>query len=590
MRDFLPQLLANITGVPRYLPVIEWSKTSWTHNLFRVYELIFWRRFGIRAEISSMFIEKEAGQWVEVHQAHSFEGACALFETSVRKFLSSLFHFRIALPSKFWLPRFSLPDGLPNPGLPFMFAIAFDASSQGGDNGGSSFLTNTSYSHTCTGSDRVLVLGLVCNDYTGYTSWTYAGAAGTVTQQNTSSGNPYVVHKYIVAPSTGSNNVTITANPSTLRAQSYTVSYTGCNSTQPDSSGKANSGTLSCTVVASNCWQNAICGSNGTAALTSNKTTRQNGQAYNNGSSYWSGNMSDTNGPVATGSQSIVFSSTDSMLGCIMALAPVSITAYTRSVSVSTSLAASRSVSISRTYAAIRAASSSVSNAVSRLAVVARTKGAIRQTSVSVSNAGSRLASVARKLGYIRRPTVIASNAAARLATVFRRATMARPLSASVSNSVSRLATVGRVKGVVRAATAAVSNAASRFASLSRLIGYKRTPSASVSNAVSRTARVQRLTTMARTAAVSVSNSVMRLATVARQVGFVRTLPATVSNAASRFVRITKLLLNGLSNWYSQVVRSSDDSYTQTSRASDQTYGQVSRSADDTWNQVNRSD
>ncbi|MDE2020949.1 MAG: hypothetical protein KGJ13_11485, partial [Patescibacteria group bacterium] len=77
-RWIIPTIFTWITNHPRELVTPEWSKKSWTHNVFRAYELIFGRRAGIRAEISSFF---HKGTFRQV--SHTFEGQCALIETWV---------------------------------------------------------------------------------------------------------------------------------------------------------------------------------------------------------------------------------------------------------------------------------------------------------------------------------------------------------------------------------------------------------------------------------------------------------------------------------------------------------------------------
>jgi hypothetical protein len=108
-------------------------------------------------------------------------------------------------------------------------AIALDAATNGGFDGTSSL----TFSHTCSGSDRVLFVGFVWStsddDVTGVT---YNGVAMTLVAKNLTGMNRYLYR--LVAPATGANNVVInTTNGHTIFAGA--VSYTGADATQPSS-------------------------------------------------------------------------------------------------------------------------------------------------------------------------------------------------------------------------------------------------------------------------------------------------------------------------------------------------------------------
>lgn len=137
-------------------------------------------------------------------------------------------------------------------------AIAFDATSSGFTGSG----TSLTFSHTCTGADRILfvgIMGAVDNDYV--TGVTYNGVAMTlVTKTLESSGSYYDYLFYLINPDSGANSVVISASPSSFIA-ACSISYTGASqSAQPDNSttyasgGAATSHTISLTTVADNCW------------------------------------------------------------------------------------------------------------------------------------------------------------------------------------------------------------------------------------------------------------------------------------------------------------------------------------------------
>lgn len=72
----LAALLVLITGKWRYQPDIYWSRDSYVRNLFRLYELVFWRRYGFRAEQSA----DSNGNY----HLYSFEAKMVYLETLIR--------------------------------------------------------------------------------------------------------------------------------------------------------------------------------------------------------------------------------------------------------------------------------------------------------------------------------------------------------------------------------------------------------------------------------------------------------------------------------------------------------------------------
>lgn len=191
--------------------------------------------------------------------------------------------------------------------MPYRFAIAVDATSASNGTG----LTLT-YSHTCTGSNLILVstgylnTGASLDDVSGIT---YATVAETLINKLLASGD-YTYLFNLVAPATGANNVVVSITIS-LSVLSESVSYSGAaQSGQPDSQNATkvdNSGTsltTSTTVVASNCWLvgHGRWDAGGIGAGTG--TTFRKTQA-NTGSGFF-----DSNGTVGTGSQSLQITGT----------------------------------------------------------------------------------------------------------------------------------------------------------------------------------------------------------------------------------------------------------------------------------------
>lgn len=122
--------------------------------------------------------------------------------------------------------------------------IAFDAST----NGGLVTAFSQTFAHSCTGTDRCLLLGVVGSAATdNITGATYSAVTMTLIQKialGTGGSGRYIYLFGLLAPATGSNNIVVTSNTSDTIA-SLTGSYTGVRQTGlPD--------VLNTTVVASN--------------------------------------------------------------------------------------------------------------------------------------------------------------------------------------------------------------------------------------------------------------------------------------------------------------------------------------------------
>ena len=138
-------------------------------------------------------------------------------------------------------------------------AIAFDAVSSGGNGG-----TSQTFSHTCTGTNRLLFVGGFNQEASStITGVTYDGVAMTEIDSSSQTNNSVSLW-YLIAPSTGASDVVITRSSSTNALVGVGVSYTGClQSGVPDSdnTGGSSSGsslTISTTTVEDNCWITGI--------------------------------------------------------------------------------------------------------------------------------------------------------------------------------------------------------------------------------------------------------------------------------------------------------------------------------------------
>lgn len=131
-------------------------------------------------------------------------------------------------------------------------AIAFDAKAFGTSSGGS--VSSLTFSHTCTGTNLVLVVGIktpagvsVTYNSVSMTEIDSVGASDRATRLF-----------LLIAPATGAHNVVVSGGTGAYDAVS--ASYTGCKqSAQPDAhitntASGASTLTTSITTVANNCW------------------------------------------------------------------------------------------------------------------------------------------------------------------------------------------------------------------------------------------------------------------------------------------------------------------------------------------------
>lgn len=138
-------------------------------------------------------------------------------------------------------------------------AIAFDAGTNGAS--GSSPLT---FSHTVTGSDPILLVGVEINGTTSVSGITYNGVA--LTKIN-SIVNGVFTHElwYLSDPATGANDVVVTTTGAVTLLNASAVSYTGASnpsSAIPDNDGvdqgSVGTGTNTIVSVADNCFHIAF--------------------------------------------------------------------------------------------------------------------------------------------------------------------------------------------------------------------------------------------------------------------------------------------------------------------------------------------
>lgn len=252
----IPVFLTQITRQPRQRIEADvnfsWSKTSWTHNVFRCWELIAWRRAGVRREMSSG--KQGTVEWMH---PHTLEAACALFELYIRVCIRNFFTKRIPHIRIIQLPSLVFSTGVPVK-TPYTFAIAFDASSlRTQDSGGG---TTSTWAHTCTGSDGLLLVGTAIGTGKTASGVTYNAVSATQAVTLASGGltfdNGYLFR--LVAPATGANNIVVTVSADTF-IYSAATSYSGVDQTSPIDATGTNSTTgtsvsVSITTTVDNDW------------------------------------------------------------------------------------------------------------------------------------------------------------------------------------------------------------------------------------------------------------------------------------------------------------------------------------------------
>lgn len=226
-QKILPAIAVILTGKSRYKPVIEWSNNSLTHNIFRVFESLFWAPIGIKLQVTTTYDRKTN---TITKEAHTWEGFFALTEEYIRNALSFKVK-KVYLPS----PVFASSNGLQLPyKQPYLFAITYDASST--YSGVMIPVSRTiTFNQTCTGSNRHLLLHTYQTGVALPNSASYNSVSMTNVVQNTASGNPISNIWSLSNPSSGTNTVSIASGgASSSHSEAFIASsYTGVKQTSP---------------------------------------------------------------------------------------------------------------------------------------------------------------------------------------------------------------------------------------------------------------------------------------------------------------------------------------------------------------------
>ena len=318
--------MVQLTREQRYRPEMEWSH-SLVFNAFRLYEQIFWRREGIRAE-STVSTCKDG---TVVQAFHSWEASFMAVEFYIR----GLLKFRGRVPVKIWIPILYTPQGMPVFASPYLFAIATDTTAQGQITGGG---TTLSVAQNVSGSNRIIITGFQTFSASGDIVSTIKYHSVSETRLNIKTlggtGSQRIYFYYLIAPDTGNNNIDVTLSSGASFNIAYMVSasYSGVSqSGYPDaqSSGTALTnadvvGTV--TTVANNAWPVQLTGSDddNSATAGAGTTIRIASSAATNPSRL---SIADSNGPkTPAGSISLTVQmsvTTGSTAYIIAAMAPV---------------------------------------------------------------------------------------------------------------------------------------------------------------------------------------------------------------------------------------------------------------------------
>lgn len=312
MKKILPLILANITRHNREKVDIEWASSSWTFNMFRLWEMIFWRRAGVKAE-SSVYTDSNG---LVVRAFHSWEAVLVHFENFVRSSIKS--KVREYVPARIWIPILWTPQGVPVFASPYLFAIGYETSNKAGN--GSAGQTSLTVTITNSGSNRLQTMA-------GYsstvTSATADGAAMTVVATRDVSGAAHIEMWRKVAPTSGSS-INVVANFGSSEGIAWVAAcYSGVDQTNPiDSSNSGDSGggfttgvSVSTTVVLPNCWLVGIFLNDQNNVVNAGSGTLRQTQS----SGYQGVGWIDSNGTVSTGSQSLSSSHVSGRCGGIVA-------------------------------------------------------------------------------------------------------------------------------------------------------------------------------------------------------------------------------------------------------------------------------
>lgn len=324
MEKILPYILATITQHNRQKVIagvdFAWSSDSWTHNAFRMFEVLFWRKEGIRREASARAWKGTDGINHEAQAFHTLEALLKFVESKIR----NSFKFADVRVS---IPMLITSTGFPVFASPYLLAIAFISSAK--NTATATSVAITSFSAATT--NGLLFADVNMNGVAPITWTSVTCTDGTLTNidsvVNASHADNNTADYYFLGTTTASQTVTGNSGVGSRSLGIEAGSYSGVKqSGQPDShnTNTASTGStfaLTTTTVANNCW---LVGTTfngnttgGAISAGANTTVRQNDA---NGGSLIDSNAAQT--PAGSKSLNVTKTGNDFWSGAIASFAP----------------------------------------------------------------------------------------------------------------------------------------------------------------------------------------------------------------------------------------------------------------------------
>ena len=279
-------------------------------------------------------------------------------------------------------------------------AIAYDAGSEEEGAPGTSPLT---WSHTCTGTNRLLLVGITHFNGDVVTGVTYNGVAMTQLDKTSDFGGAIAYTYGLLNPATGSNNIAVSFSGGDAFLRCTAGSYTGVSQIGlPDAVAHAQNTTAAqtsigttVTTIADNTWVGSFSlATGGTFSSITNGTIRTTAAS---GLAVWGDTNSDVT-PAGGKTLTANFASSSQQCILLVSFAPVTGSASasasasrsvsasaSRSVSASASASASRSLSPSSSFSPSASASASASSSLSPSSSSSSSSSASVSPSVSAS-------------------------------------------------------------------------------------------------------------------------------------------------------------------------------------------------------------
>lgn len=338
--------MATLTRHPRYHPEdqeldkkLHWSNNLWVLNLFRLYEYIFGRGYGIRAESSSSAKVVDGEVIVEYH-FYSFEANIAYAEVIIRSWISVYVSFLKSLISLNPQPQVDYRNVYLTLGI-FGLIFHFDTTTKflplfglaitfsGAHTSGNDTTALLIYAHTSTGSNRLLITGAGTDNPGGDTisGATYNSVSETLIDKQANAQTAlthWMFLFHLLAPATGANNVAVTRSSSGA-VRSDTVSYSGVKQQVEEAKNKGGNASttsfgLGVTVITQDAWIIAFSQGFGAIPIAGTGITNRGTEGINC-------RIGDSNGGLAPGSNTLTWTlgSPDAISAIHAAFAPAAV-------------------------------------------------------------------------------------------------------------------------------------------------------------------------------------------------------------------------------------------------------------------------